>query len=80
MQASAKDVDVTLKVIQDLEERRSRRASLDEKVTRQLQHLDLTFPSEYSDLPDEEEEAFVQLTPEMEVRPLVPCSRLTSVL
>lgn len=66
VQASAQDVDVTLKVIQDLEERRSRRASLDEKVTRQLQHLDLTFPSEYSELPDEEEEAFIPLTPEME--------------
>lgn len=67
-----KDADVTRKVIQDLEERRKRRASLDEQVTHRLRLLDLTYPAKYSDLPDEEEEeAFVQLTPEMEVQPFV---------
>lgn len=71
MQAVVKDADVTRKVIQDLEERRRRRASLDEQVTHRLRLLDLTYPAKYSDLPDEEEEAFVQLTPEMEVQPFI---------
>lgn len=64
-----KNADTTSELIQELQQRRNKKASLHEKVTQGLKLLDLTYPSKYTEvqLPDEEEEdVLVPLTPEME--------------
>ncbi|XP_045120864.1 sentrin-specific protease 1-like isoform X2 [Portunus trituberculatus] len=64
-----KNADAASELIEELQQRRSKKVSLHEKVTQGLKLLDLTYPSKYTEvqLPDEEEEdILVPLTPEME--------------
>lgn len=66
------EVEILAEMQKKFEERRKNcQSSLEDRITRRMRYLDLTFPSKVEEIPPEEEEEaeeeFVQLTSDIEV-------------
>nr|XP_045587730.1 uncharacterized protein LOC123749652 isoform X1 [Procambarus clarkii] len=76
---SQKEVELATQLKKSLTERRIvQQASLDDRLSRRMKFLDLTFPSKVEEIqPEEEPEEFIPLTSEMEVNLVLGCFHTT---